>query len=161
MNTDSQFIVIVPEFGEKPIKIFDHHAEVNLAVVDRDQVHQLDEEWDASGVCLLLGRHAADATWNCHVGKGSAGLRERLENHLRKSDHWYRAVLIRHEMTDVFDWDQSDWFEERLEKLFEAPHIVMISTAFGADKIEAIVGTLGRVLRLLGHDPARGIVEYH
>lgn len=165
MSTDAlPFIAIVPEATGGPIELFDQHAALKFAVVDRDQAHRLGDEWDAPGVYLLLDRHDHDGTWACYVGKAPAGIRARLGSHLRNKDHWYRAVLVRRDTTHGFNSAQIGWLEGRLYDMLNAADLAQLHNGnrpsdetlppFDRQMLEMVVVPVQRILRLLGHDPA-------
>lgn len=106
--------VLVPESGTGPIEVYDQHAALKMAVVERRQVGLLGADWDLPGVYVLLDRHGADSSWGVYVGKAPAGVKSRLGGHVRQRDHWYRALLVRRDTTFGFNSAQAAYLEGRL-----------------------------------------------
>jgi hypothetical protein len=165
MTTDSLPItVLVPENIGAPVEIYDQHAALKLAVVERDGVGALGEEWDDPGVYVLIDRHGPDGTWGAYAGKAPAGIRARLGAHLRNKDHWYRAVLVRRDTTFGFNSAQVGFLEGRLYDLLQAAEDARLHNAnrpsdetlppYDRQMLELVVLPVARVMRLLGHDPA-------
>ncbi len=156
--------VLVPENAASPIEVYDQHAALKLAVVERDGVGGLTDEWDAPGVYLLLDRHSPEGTWGVYAGKAPAGIRARLGAHLRNKDHWYQAVLVRRDTTFGFNSAQVGFLEGRLYDLLQAAEDAQLHNAnrpsdetlppYDRQMLELVVLPVARVLRLLGHDPA-------
>lgn len=157
------FTVLVPSDGMSPIEVFDQHAALKMAVVERTGASVLSDEWDAPGVYLLVDRHGADGTWGVYVGKAPAGIKARLGSHLRNKDHWYRAVLIRRDTTYGFNSAQIGWLEGRLHDLLVAAEDAQLHNAnrpsdetlppYDRQMLELVVVPVARLLRLIGHDP--------
>jgi hypothetical protein len=165
MTTDSLPItVLVPESAAAPIEVYDQHAALKVAVVEREGINALSDEWDAPGVYLLLDRHGPDGTWGVYAGKAPAGIRARLGAHLRNKDHWYRAVLVRRDTTFGFNSAQIGFLEGRLYDLFHAAEDAQLHNLqrpgdetlppYDRQMLELVVLPVARVLRLIGHDPA-------
>lgn len=55
------FTCLVPD-GPGIIDIYDQTAALRMAVVERDAVHELGDDWDVPGAYVLLDRPAADGT---------------------------------------------------------------------------------------------------
>jgi hypothetical protein len=156
--------VLVPEGPEGPIEVYDQHAALKLAVVERSEIGALSEEWDTPGVYLLVDRHGPDGTWGVYAGKAPAGIRARLSAHLRNKDHWYRAVLVRRDTTFGFNSAQVGFLEGRLYDLLQSAEDAELHNAnrpsdetlppYDRQLLELVVLPVARVLRLIGHDPA-------
>jgi hypothetical protein len=156
--------VLIPETGELPIEVYDQHAALRLAVVDRAGAHLLSDEWDVPGIYLLLDRHDPDGRWGVYVGKAPAGIRSRLGSHLRNKDHWYRAVLVRRDTTFGFNSAQVGWLEGRVYDLMTTAEDARLHNGnrpsdeslppYDRQMLEMVVLPIQRILRLLGHDPA-------
>ena len=65
--------VLVPEDASGIIEVFDQHAALKIAIVEREGAHLLSDEWDAPGVYILLDRAAPDGTWGVYAGKAPLG----------------------------------------------------------------------------------------
>lgn len=132
--------MLVPEDATGGIEIYNQHAALKIAVVERAGAHLVGDEWDAPGAYVLLDRPDADEQWGVYAGKAPAGVRTRLRDHLRNKDHWYRALLLRRDTTLGFNSAQIGWLEGRLYDLFDVA-------------LEMVILPVRRVLRMIGHDP--------
>ena len=157
---------LLPDSAADPIVMFDAHAALRLALVERDAAHLIGTDWDQPGVYLLLDLPDSDGRWGCYVGKAPAGIRPRLLNHLRNKDHWRRALLIQRDTTHGFHSAQVAWLEGRLYDLLDAAEDARLHNgnrpsdetlpSFERSVLEAAVLPIRRVLRLIGYDPATG-----
>jgi hypothetical protein len=165
MSSDSlPLTLLIPEGAGAPIEVFDQHAALKMAVVDRAGAHLLNDDWDMPGIYLLLDRHESDGSWGVYVGKAPAGIKTRLGSHLRNKDHWYRAVLIRRDTTFGFNSAQIGWLEGRLYDMLNAADEARLHNGnrpsdetlppYDRQMLEMVVLPVQRILRLLGHDPA-------
>ncbi|MBA3432266.1 MAG: hypothetical protein H0U16_12405 [Actinobacteria bacterium] len=159
--------VLLPETVADPIVMYDSHAALRMAVVERDFVRRLGPEWDQPGNYVLLDPVTPEGKWGTYAGKAApGGVRSRLMTHLRSKDHWRRALLIQRDTTHGFNSAQVAWLEGRLYDLLDASENAILSNAnrpsdetlpaFERATLEACVLPVSRVLRLLGHDPATG-----
>mgnify|MGYP000120468488 CR=1 FL=1 len=163
-NDSLPFTVVIPEDHYDWIEIYDQHAALKMAVVERNGAILTNEEWDAPGVYILLDRPDADGRWGVYAGKAPAGIRARLRDHLRNKDHWYRALLIRRDTTLGFNSAQIGWLEGRLYDLFTVATDAVLHNGnrprdetlppYDRQMLEMVILPVRRVLRLLGHDPA-------
>lgn len=86
---------LLPETAAEPVVMYDSHAALRFAVVERDEAMNLDADvCNQAGAHVLLDLPAEDGSWACCVGKAPAGIRTRLRDHLRNKDRWRRALLI-------------------------------------------------------------------
>lgn len=156
---------LLPETAADPVVIYDGSAALRFAVVERDFVSRLADEWDKPGNYILLDPIDPDGTWGCYVGKAApGGVKARLLNHVRQKEHWRRAVIIQRDTTHGFNSAQVAWLEGRLYDLLAAADDAKLHNgnrpsdetlpAFERAMLEACVLPVRRVLRLLGHDPA-------
>lgn len=156
---------LLPETVADPIVMYDGHAALRFAVVERAYVQRLGPEWDEPGNYVLLDPVTPEGKWGCYVGKASpGGVRSRLMTHLRQKDHWRRALLMQRDTTHGFNSAQVAWLEGRLYDLIDAAEDAVISNgnrpsdetlpSFERAMLEACVLPVSRVLRLLGYDPA-------
>lgn len=156
---------LLPETAADPVILFDQHAALRFAIVERDHALRISaEEWDQPGVYILLDTPNADGSWGCYVGKAPAGIRTRLRDHVRNKDHWRRAVLVQRDTTFGFNSAQVAWLEGRLYDLLDAaedarPHNGNRPSdetlpAFERASLENSVLPITRILRLIGYDPA-------
>lgn len=164
-DTALPITTLLPETAADPVTLFDQHAALRFAIVERDHALRISaEEWDRPGVYVLLDPPAADGSWGCYVGKAPAGIRTRLRDHIRNKDHWRRAVLIQRDTTFGFNSAQVAWLEGRLYDLLDAaedarPHNGNRPSdetlpAFERASLENSVVPISRILRLIGYDPA-------
>jgi hypothetical protein len=152
---------LVPETAAVPITLYDSSAALCVAVVERQGAHLLPMEWDVPGVYVLVDPIQPDATWGAYVGKAPAGLRSRLQSHLKNKDHWRRAILIRRDTTHGFNSAQVGWLEGRLYDLLDAAEFARLHNgnkpsdetlpAYERTTLEASVLPITRVLRLIGY----------
>jgi hypothetical protein len=120
-DTALPITTLLPETAADPVILFDQHAALRFAIVERDYTLRVSaDEWNRPGVYVLLDPPAADGSWGCYVGKAPAGIRARLLDHLRHKDHWRRAVLIQRDTTFGFNSAQVAWLEGRLNDLLDA-----------------------------------------
>ncbi|NYE35649.1 hypothetical protein F4692_000753 [Nocardioides cavernae] len=156
---------LLPESAAEPVVLYDQHAALRFAIVERDHTLRINaEEWDRPGVYILLDPPSVDGSWGCYVGKAPAGIRTRLRDHLRNKDHWRRAVLIQRDTTFGFNSAQVAWLEGRLYDLLDAaedarPHNGNRPSdetlpPFERASLENAVVPISRILRLIGYDPA-------
>ena len=155
--------VLVPEDASGCIEIYDQHAALKIAVVERTGAHHLADEWDAPGVYVLLDRPDESGQWGVYAGKAPGGIRTRLRDHLRNKDHWYRAVLIRRDTTFGFNSAETGWLESRLYDLFDVAVDATLHNGnrpsdetlppYSRQMLEMAVLPVRRLLRMLGHDP--------
>ena len=146
-----------------PVVVFDSNAALRMAVVDRQSVHGLDESWDVPGVYLLLDPVALGGSYGVYVGKAPAGLRTRLRQHLKKKEHWARALLVMRDTTHGWHSAQVGWLEGRLYDLLDGASLAELSNgnrpqdetlpAYDRIALEAAVTPIAAVLRLLGCSP--------
>ncbi len=155
--------VLVPEDASGTIEIYDQHAALKIAVVERSGAHLVGDEWDAPGAYVLLDRPDAEDQWGVYAGKAPAGVRTRLRDHVRNKDHWYRALLLRRDTTLGFNSAQIGWLEGRLYDLFDVATDAVLHNGnrpsdetlppYDRQMLEMAVLPVRRVLRMIGHDP--------
>ena len=158
------FTILVSESAAEPILMFDQHAALRIAVVERACVQLLSDAWDIPGVYILLDSLAVEGSWGCYVGKAPSGLRTRLQNHVRNKEHWRRAMLVCRDTTHGFNSAQIGWLEGRLYDLLDAAEDARLHNgvrpkdetlpSWERGSLESCVAPVSRVLRLLGFDPA-------
>ncbi|WP_029212996.1 hypothetical protein [Arsenicicoccus bolidensis] len=164
-DTALPITTLLPDSAAEPVVLFDQHAALRFAIVERDHALRISaEEWDRPGVYILLDPPSGDGSWGCYVGKAPAGIRTRLRDHLRNKDHWRRAVLVQRDTTFGFNSAQVAWLEGRLYDLLDAaedarPHNGNRPSdetlpPFERASLENAVLPISRILRLIGYDPA-------
>jgi len=165
MTTDSlPLTVLVPETSTEAINVFDQHAALHLAIIERSGAHALTDEWDVPGMYLLLDPIHADGTYGVYVGKAPAGIRARLVQHVKGKDHWSRALLLRRDTTYGFNSAQIGWLEGRFYDLLDAAANAELHNGnrpsdetlppYDRQMLELVILPVSRVLRLLGYDPS-------
>jgi hypothetical protein len=119
----------------------------------------LDDDWDAVGVYLLIGKPlTADTALSIYAGKAQ-GLRTRLRTGHNAKD-WVRCLIIQREGRHAFNASDISWLERRLlDVLLEAPEVDVVNKTppppesvpeYKAEILErTVVATLG-VLGVLG-----------
>lgn len=156
---------LLPETVADPIVMYDSHAALRFAVVERAYVQRLGPEWDQPGNYILLDPVTPEGKWGCYVGKAApGGIRARLMDHLRQKDHWRRALLMQRDTSHSFNSAQVAWLEGRLYDLLDSAEEAALSNgvrpsdetlpSFERAMLEACVLPVRRVLRLLGYDAA-------
>jgi hypothetical protein len=165
MSTDSlPFTIVVPEVGSGIVEVIDQFASLKMAIVDRLDVPLLSEEWNSAGVYLLLDRHDSEGNWGCYVGKAPGGIRARMEDHVRKKDHWYRAILIRRDNTYGFNSAHTGFLEGCLYNVMHDSEFGELHNSnkpsdetlppYERKMLEQVVLPVRRILQLIGHDPS-------
>ena len=157
------FTCLVPD-APGIIDIYDQTAALRMAVVERDAVHGLGDDWDVPGAYVLLDRPASDGTWSAYVGKAPAGLKARMPSHLRNRDQWCRVLLLQRDTTHGFNSAHAAWLEGRLHDLISASAQGSLSnqqrpgddTLAPYDRLmlETTIDPISRVLRLIGYETA-------
>lgn len=166
-NVDSlPFTVLVPETAASPIEVYDQHAALRMAIVERPGAHLIAGEWDVPGVYVLLDPVTPDGRWGAYVGKAPAGIATRLRNHLKTKDHWSRALLVRRDTTYGFNSAQIGYLEGRLYDLLQAAELAELSNSqrpgdetvppYDRQVLDGAVIPISRLLRLVGYDPSTG-----
>ncbi len=164
-NDELPVTALLPATSAEPVIMFEAHAALRLALVERGGATLIGSEWDAPGVYILLDIHEATGTWGSYVGKAtSPGLRSRILSHLRQKDHWRRALLIQRDTTHGFNSAQVAWLEGRLYDLLDSAEDARLHNgnrpsdetlpSFERAMLEAAVLPVSRILRLIGYDPA-------
>lgn len=153
---------LITESVVDPILIYDDHAALCMGVTERAVAHLLPSEWEVPGVYILLDPLGLDGTWGCYVGEAPAGLRSRLQSHIRNKEDWTRALLICRDTTHGLNSAHIGWLEGRLYDLVMAaemavPHNVKqprdeTLPPYERTMLEACVIPISRTLRLLGYD---------
>ncbi len=155
-------VLLATEPGQ-PVVVLDGNAALRMAIVDRESLGRLDEEWDRPGVYILLDPVSFDGAFGAYVGKAPAGLRDRLRNHLRLKEHWSRAVLVIRDTTYGWDSAQVGWLEGRLFDMLDGATLAQLSNKqrpqdetvrpYDRAALEAATEPIAAVLRLLGCSP--------
>lgn len=104
---------------------------LKVAVIERDQVSRLGNEWTDAGVYVLLHRPEPNGSWTGYVGKSAArgGIKNRLGLHARDKDKrdWYRAVAV---CPTADGWDEAEitWLEGELYRsLFGSTGVTLLN----------------------------------
>lgn len=164
-NDELPVTALLPATSAEPVIMFEAHAALRLALVERGGASLLPTEWDAPGVYILLDIPESTGAWGGYVGKAtSPGLRHRLLSHVRQKEHWRRALLIQRDTTHGFNSAQVAWLEGRLYDLLDSAEDARLHNAnrpsdetlpsFERAMLEAAVLPISRILRLIGYDPA-------
>lgn len=167
MDRDSLTVtVLVPENAVSPIVVYDDNAALKAAVVERGEARHLSEDWNAAGLYILVDRCDGEGNWGVYVGKAPSGIKARVSNHLRTKDSWYRALLVQRDTTHGFNSAQIGWLEGRLYDLLKAAERARLSNKvrpgdetlapYDRQALEMVLVSIGRLMRLLGHDPSSG-----
>lgn len=158
------FHALIPVTTGSPIDVYEQSAALQMAVIERDYVKVLTDEWDAPGVYILLDRPKETGEWGVYVGKAPAGIRSRLMNHVANKDTWYRAVLVKRDTTHGYNSAHTAWLEGRLYDLFNAATNAYLHNkqrpgddtlaSHDLPMLESAIDPISRFLRLIGHDPS-------
>jgi hypothetical protein len=157
------FTVLVPDAPGEAIEFIDRNHALRLAFVHRDFVSRLSEQWDTSGIYLLLDPVAADGTWGVYVGKAGS-IKTRILRHTKEKDTWARALLIVSNQREPFHTAEIGWLEGQVHSLLMNSYYAQPSNRQnpGDDTIaawdQASLWTIARgvtqALRLLGYETA-------
>lgn len=157
--------LILPSAPGAPVTVTTKHPALRMAVVERNAVSHLGENWNAPGVYILLGPVAADGSFEAYVGKAALqSLRQRLTgpDHKKKT-FWTRALLTARDATEGFNSAEVGWLEGRLWGLLKnAPAASLVNKPQPKDDtlhpherqfLEACVAPIAGLLRVLGASP--------
>lgn len=117
----------LPDDPNEPATYNDPFVGIDIAVVNRDKIRHLGDEWDQPGVYVLLdGLDAPDpndpddlgGTYRAYVGKAT-GLKSRFPGHASRR-HWVRAVLVRKDGRHPFTSAHIGWLESGLYDVLHA-----------------------------------------
>ncbi|WP_425458377.1 hypothetical protein [Aeromicrobium ginsengisoli] len=160
------FTVLVPQSVAEPITIYEPHAALIFAIVERDHALTLGPEWEGPGAYILLDPPATDGSYGCYVGKATTGVRVRLSEHLRSKPYWRRALAIRRDTTHGFNSAQVAWLEGRLHDLLAEATKARLHNgnrpsdetlpAYERAMLEGAVLPIERALRVMGCDTTSG-----
>lgn len=155
-------IVLAQTDPASVIDIYERSAALQIAIVDRLAINNLSQEWDETGVYILLDRHLPDGTWGAYVGKATTGIRLRLKAHVNTKDHWYRAILLTRDTTHGFNSAHAAWLEGRIFDLLRASKSTKLHNlklpgddtldSYDIPMLESVVEPIAQLLRLVGHD---------
>lgn len=157
-------LALVPELPGQTLEVFDEVSAVQIALVDRDAIGQLNSEWDKAGIYLLLDPVATDGTWGVYVGKAPAGLKSRVKQQVIGKDSWNRAVLVRRDTSHGFNSAHVGWLEGHIHQLLTASALATPSNKlipsddslaeWDLHALQMCATGVMRTLRLLGYEPA-------
>jgi hypothetical protein len=152
----------MPASSGEPLLIDLPGANLDFAVISRESAAGLDESWNVPGTYVLMDPVDAEGGAGVYVGKAPGGLTTRIRQHVRVREHWRRALLIRRPYQG-FNSAEVGWLEGRLyDVLHSAVHISLGNGNRPSDEtlpqwqrqqLEAIIGPVLGVLRVLGLDP--------
>lgn len=152
----------IPADPAAPIRFdFELHA-LRMAFVAKSNVNRLTEEWQGTGVYVLVGAISTDARTDLYVGQ-AIDVRKRLIQHRRQPKiAWWRAVAVIRDTTNGFDSAQIGYIEGRLaQELRARPGVHVregVSTmdvtipTFARSPLDEFVGTILEALRIAGVD---------
>ena len=166
----THFTILVPGSYDQPMEIYEQSAAIHMAVLKREYVNAVGEEWNVAGTYILLGPVSTESTtegiWKCYVGKAPAGIVNRLKSHNKnKKDNrwWSRALLIRKDTTYGFTSTQTGWLEGRLYDLLKAAEYAQLKNRnrpsdetlppYEQQALEQVLHPVFSMLRLLGYEP--------
>lgn len=159
--------VLVGDPASSCVDVYDKAAALHVTIADRHQHHTIDDtQWGTTpGVYILLDRpDPGSGEWGVYVGKAPAGVKTRIRAHLREKAHWYRVVLVRSDTTHGWNSAEVAWLEGRLYDLMSSAEYAVLHNgnrpvdetlpAFTRNALERAILPIGRILALVGHDPA-------
>lgn len=79
-----------------PFELIDEIYALNMAIVERDGIETLPEEWKASqGIYILLSHIQPGYRFEAYVGQTLAGFQKRLARHGKEREFWDIAILAK------------------------------------------------------------------
>lgn len=148
--------------ASQPVEIFDSNAALHMAVVDRVLMASLGDDWDSSGVYVLLDPPDPDGNYGAYVGKAS-GLRSRMKGHVRGKENWVRAILIARDTTHGWHSAQVGWLEGHLHDTLEGATMASLSNlnrpqdeslpTYERASLASAVDPILAVMRMIGYSP--------
>ncbi len=158
--------VLLPDHKNDPAYIFLPRKALRMAIVTRDAVTSLREEWSDVGAYVLVG-WSSNERHLVYVGKAvsTSGLKGRLARHATDSDKgwWQRALLVADLTSEGFNSAQVGWLESELVstlrnapgvecKNVEQPRVYTLHT-YDEAALRPIIADVMSGLRLLGVNP--------
>lgn len=167
------FTVLVPDAPGEAIELIDRNHALRLAFIHRDFIARLSDQWDGSGIYVLLDPIAADGTWGAYVGK-AGGVKGRVLRHAKEKHSWRRALLVVSNQREPFHTAEIGWLEGQVYSLLANSYYAQPSNRQnpGDDTVApweqpslwAIARGVTHALRLLGYETAEeaeiGAVEH-
>ena len=162
LDEATPFTALIPQTPHEPAVIYNDHAALRMAVVERDAISLLDSQWDVPGVYLLLYPVREDGTFDLYVGKASTGgLRSRVMGHKQAKPGWSRALFVVRDTTHGFHSAHVGWLEGRLCSVARAAARTQVVNgnqpgddtlpAFERTALELTIAPIRQVMRLLGY----------
>ncbi|MDP5182252.1 DUF2924 domain-containing protein [Blastococcus sp. BMG 814] len=152
----------MPANSTEPLLIDLPGANLDFAVVNRECLSGLDESWNVPGTYVLMDPVDAEGCAGVYVGKAPGGLITRVRQHVRVREDWRRALLIRRPYQG-FNSAEVGWLEGRLYDVLNSAGRISLGNGnrpsdetlpqWQRQQLEAIVGPVLGVLRVLGLDP--------
>lgn len=152
----------MPANSTEPLLIDLPGANLDFAVVTRESLSGLDESWNVPGTYVLMDPVDAEGCAGVYVGKAPGGLITRVRQHVRVREDWRRALLIRRPYQG-FNSAEVGWLEGRLYDVLNSAGRISLGNGnrpsdetlpqWQRQQLEAIVGPVLGVLRVLGLDP--------
>ena len=154
---------LVPETAGEPIVIFDRHAALRIAIVERAGVKNLASEWDSPGNYILLDHKNDSGDFGTYVGQAATGgVRSRLLQHVKSKEHWQRAIVIMRDTTYGLNSAEVGWLEGRLWDLMDSAEYAKLHNGnrpkdetlplYDRKMLEQAILPIQRLLRLIGYD---------
>jgi hypothetical protein len=152
----------MPASSSEPLLIDLPGANLDFAVVTRESLSGLDELWNVPGTYVLMDPVDAEGCAGVYVGKAPGGLITRVRQHVRVREDWRRGLLIRRPYQG-FNSAEVGWLEGRLYDVLNSAGRISLGNGnrpsdetlpqWQRQQLEAIVGPVLGVLRVLGLDP--------
>jgi hypothetical protein len=152
----------MPASSSEPLLIDLPGANLDFAVVTRESLSGLDESWNVPGTYVLMSPVDAEGCTGIYVGKAPGGLITRVRQHVRVREDWRRGLLIRRPYQG-FNSAEVGWLEGRLYDVLNSASRISLGNGnrpsdetlaqWQRQQLEAIVGPVLGVLRVLGLDP--------
>ena len=157
------FTVLVPDEPGDAIELVDRNHALRLAYVHRDFITHLADQWDTSGIYVLLDPIGADGTWGAYVGK-AGGVKTRLLRHTKEKDGWRRALLVISNQREPFHTAEIGWLEGQVFSLLANSYYAQPSNRqnpgddtvalWDQNSLWSIARGVTHALRLLGYETA-------
>ena len=115
MSTIQPVTFYVPSSAAEPVELGVAHSGLRMALVTRESVRLLTDDWRVLGIYFLLGPHPDDADkFRAYVGEvGRRDLLLRISEHAAQKEWWSRALLVASASPGGFNSAEIGWLEGR------------------------------------------------
>ncbi len=109
---------------------FSNPKPVEAVIIDRRLLSHLNDQWNTSGIYVLLGKMAIGDTWTAYVGQTADGLTRRLQVHQGdpKKQRFQISLLVRSGARQDWDAAEVQWLESKVyDKLSGASNLDLVN----------------------------------